>query len=61
VSLDGVGLAGRGRGALVAEGVGELSAESGVLLGKSAVALVGFLQSMSQGVVGGPLAGGDGR
>ena len=46
---------------MVAEGVRELSAEAGVFLGKSAVALVGFVQPVSQGVVGGPLAGGDGR
>ena len=45
---------------MFAEGVGELSTESGVFLSELVVAVVGFLEPVAEGVVGGSLAGGDG-
>ena len=46
-------------GALVAEGSGELAAESGILVGECLVALQGGGEPGVLGPVGGPLAGGD--
>ena len=58
--LRGCGSVFGGGGALVAEGMRELSAESRVVGGELAVALGGVGQPLPQGGVGGALAGGDG-